>query len=485
MNIPATFMYVASMPSAPITVTLHPLTGWRIATQLKPTRDPNVFTAPNYQWFMDSPIEVGPITMRSWTETHGGKTSTWRIALHHLGTEAQADSFAVLGRAIVDEAIAVWGEPAAYDYGTYTFIVDYLPWSGGDGMEHRNSTVITSSRTTLSDQQKRVSALGTFSHEFFHSWNMERLRSKEIEPFKFATENMSDGLWFGEGFTQYYGPLIIRRAGFSTDSAFIRDMGGEIIGTMLSPARKHGSPVDMSRLAPFFDGGSWSDPTNRQNTFISYYTWGSVIAMGLDLTLREKCNKSLDDYMRQLWKNLGSHQSSALAPLRPYTVASLRDELAKLTRDPAFAESFFSRYVTGREVPDFSTLLEPAGYRLVTDPELKPYLGASLDDDTTRVFVNSTVEGGSMYDAGISSGDLVYAVDGVETPSTDAMLAAVAKHKVGDVVNVDVEQRKVRATVPMKIAGRREMKIGSYESLGIPLTEQVRTFRNNWLDSKR
>jgi S1-C subfamily serine protease len=108
-----------------------------------------------------------------------------------------------------------------------------------------------------------------------------------------------------------------------------------------------------------------------------------------------------------------------------------------------------------------------------------------LDDDTTRVFVNSTVEGGSMYDAGISSGDLVYAIDGVETPSIDAMLAAVAKHKVGDVVNVDVEQRKVRATVPMKIAGRREMKIVSYESLGIPLTEQVRTFRKNWLDSRR
>jgi len=484
MNIPATFMYPASMPSAPITVTLHPLTGWRVATQLKPTRDPNVFTAPNYQWFMDSPIEVGPITMRTWTESHGGKTSTWRIGLHHLGTEAGVDSFAVMGRSIVDEAIAVWGEPARYDYGTYTFIIDYLPWSGGDGMEHRNSTVITSSRSDVSEQQKRVNALGTFSHEFFHSWNMERLRSKEIEPFKFATEDMSDGLWFGEGFTNYYGPLVIRRAGFSTDSAFVTNMGGEIIGTILSPARRHGSPVDMSRLAPFFDGGSWSDPTNRQNIFISYYTWGSVVAMGLDLTLREKYNKSLDDYMRLLWKDYGSHQSAALAPLRPYTVANLRDELSKLTGDRAFAESFFSRYVTGREVPDFAALLEPAGYRLVNNGE-KPYLGASLDEDTTRVFINSTVEGGSMYDAGISSGDRVYAIDGVKTPTIEALNNTIAQHKIGDIVTVDVEQRMMRRTVPMKIVGRADMKIVSHESLGVPVTEQVRAFRKNWLDSKR
>ena len=100
--------------------------------------------------------------------------------------------------------------------------------------------------------------------------------------------------------------------------------------------------------------------------------------------------------MRQLWKNFGSRQSSAFAPLRPYTVANLRDELATLTGDAAFAKSFFARYVEGREVPDFATLLEPSGLRLVVDSVERPYLGASMDDDTTRVFINSSVEGGSM-----------------------------------------------------------------------------------------
>lgn len=484
MNMPATFMYVAGMSNAPIKLTIHPQTGWKVATQLAPTRDPFVFTAPNFQWFMDSPIEVGPVTMRTWTRTSNGKTSTWRIALHSLATDAQVDSFAVMGQKVVDEAIAVWGEPAGYDLGTYTFIIDYLPWASGDGMEHRNSTVISSSRTTIADSARRASALGTFSHEFFHSWNMERLRSKEIEPFEFGGEDMSDGLWFGEGFTNYYGPLILARAGFIPQENFVTNMGSEIIGTIQSPARNHGSPVDMSRLAPFFDGGAASDPTNRQNIFISYYTWGSVVAIGLDLTLREKYGKSLDDYMRQLWKNYGSHQSAGFAPLRPYTVANLRDELATFTGDRAFANSFFSRYVEGREVPDFATLLEPAGFRLVIDNE-KPYLGASMDDDTTRVFINSSQEGGSMFAAGISSGDLVYAIDGKPTTSIDALTAIISGHRVGDVVQVDVEQRQVRRTVPMTLRGRREMKVASYESLKLPVTPKIEEFRKNWLGSKR
>ena len=185
LNMPATFMFAREMESAPITLTIHPQPGWKIATQLAPTRNPDVFTAPNLQWFLDSPTEVGPVTFRSWTRTIGGKTSTWRLAVHHLGTEADVDSFAVMGRDIVDEAIAMWGEPAGYDLGTYTFIIDYLPWANGDGMEHRNSTIITSTRG-IGDRAARTSRLGTFSHEFFHSWNMERLRSKAIEPFNFA-----------------------------------------------------------------------------------------------------------------------------------------------------------------------------------------------------------------------------------------------------------------------------------------------------------
>ena len=117
MNIPATFMFAHGMENAPIKLTIHPADGWKVATQLAPASNPNVFTAPNMQWFMDSPAEVGPVTFRSWSKTFNGKPLTWRVALHHLGTEAEADSFAVMVRSVVDEAIGVWGEPASYDLG--------------------------------------------------------------------------------------------------------------------------------------------------------------------------------------------------------------------------------------------------------------------------------------------------------------------------------------------------------------------------------
>ena len=484
LNMPATFMYGRGMETAPITLTIHPPSDWKIATQLMPTRNPNVFTAPNLQWFFDSPTEVGPLSIRSWSSSSGGKTSTWRLAIHHLGTEADVDSFAVMGRNIVDEAIAVWGEPAGYDNGTYTFLIDYLPWANGDGMEHRNSTVITSTRT-ISSREQRIARLGTFSHEFFHSWNMERLRSKGIEPFNFEGEDMSGELWFGEGFTNYYGPLIIRRAGFYTDEQFLSMMGGEIIGTINSPARLHGSPVDMSRDAVFFDGATYLDPTNRQNIFISYYTWGSVVAMGLDLTLRERFGKTLDDYMRLLWRDYGKHQSNALAPKRPYTIADLRTALATFTGDAAFAKDFFSRYVEGKEVPDFVKLLAPAGFKLDVAAAATPYLGASLDDDSTGVFVNSSVEGGSTYLAGIANGDVIHAVDNVPVTSADSLQALIKRHKVGDVVRVGVTQQTVRRTIPMTIRGRREMTVMTYEKAGLPVTAEIQRFRENWLGSKR
>jgi predicted metalloprotease with PDZ domain len=254
---------------------------------------------------------------------------------------------------------------------------------------------------------------------------------------------------------------------------------------MMSPAIHHGSPIDMSRQAVFFDGGSFLDPTIRPNIFISYYSWGCVIAAGLDLTLRSRYHTTLDDYMRMLWKDFGSHQSKALAPERPYTVDDLRAELGKFTKDPSFANDFFRRYVEGREIPDFAMLLKPAGYTLVRDPVAHPYLGASLDNDSLGVFVNWSAEGGSAFAAGLASGDIVTSVDGERASSIDVLNAIIAKHKVGDVLKVSLLQKsKLPATVDMKLVGTNSMKVVSFESSGTPVTDAIRAFRTDWLGSK-
>src|SRR5262249_43920873 len=154
-----------------------------------------------------------------------------------------------------------------YEPGSYTFILDYLPYAGGDGMEHRNSTIITDAGSIV---QNRPQLLDAVAHEFFHCWNVERIRPDGIEPFDFDRANMTDSLWLAEGFTQYYGPLSLQRAGLMDLGATAATIAG-LVDSVSNPAHELRSAVDMSRMAPFIDGGRSSDRTNFARTVISYY----------------------------------------------------------------------------------------------------------------------------------------------------------------------------------------------------------------------
>ncbi|HEU4562117.1 MAG TPA: hypothetical protein VFS20_30090 [Longimicrobium sp.] len=486
LNMPATFMFARGIGDAPVRLRIRPRPGWRVATQLKPTADSTIFEAPHLQYFMDSPTEVGPFSMRTWTATHGGRTSTWRLAVHHLGNEAALDTFAEMTKRVVAEQVAMWGEPAAYDFGTYTFIADYLPWASGDGMEHRNSTILTSTRN-ITDPRQRLGVLGTVSHEFFHSWNVERLRPHSLEPFDFERENMSGELWFAEGFTSYYDALFIRRAGIFTDEQYAEDMSSNVASVISDPGRRHFSAVEMSMQAPFVDAAVSIDPVNRPNTFISYYTWGAAIGLGLDLSIRTRFpGLSLDDYMRALWRQYGRHQTTALAPERPYTLADLRRVLGEVTRDTAFANDFFRRYIEGRGVVDYQRLLAAGGFLVRPANPGQPWLGAQLvaGDDSSVVIAGPTLQGSSLYNAGIDRLDRVYAVDGTPTPTPDSLRAVLSRRRVGATVGMDVAQRGTRRTVQVTLVENPEMQVVTYESAGVPVTDAIRAFRRGWLGSR-
>src|SRR5215213_10295648 len=190
INIPAALMFARGWFERPARVTFVQPAGkkWRVATQLFPTADPLVFTAPNIHYLMDSPTDFSNFMLREFTVDDGQKRNgpppTFRIALTHEGTDAEADAFAKDVERIVREATALWGELPNFETNTYTFLSVYLPWANGDGMEHRNSTSVTA-RGALRNPQQRQGILGTVSHEFFHTWNMERLRSAGVEPFNF------------------------------------------------------------------------------------------------------------------------------------------------------------------------------------------------------------------------------------------------------------------------------------------------------------
>jgi len=304
INMPAALMWARGLERRPATVRFEPPAGatWRVATQLFPGADANTFTAPNLQYLMDSPSEFGAFALRTFSvEDSGGRKPTFRVAVHHQGSDEELAAYARDTEAIVREARNVYGEYPAFENNTYTFLADYLPWANGDGMEHRNSTVLTSSGSL---RASRAGLLGTVSHEFFHSWNVERIRPQSLEPFNFEEANMSGELWLAEGFTSYYGPLIVHRAGLTDAATYARSLSGTINAVMFDPGRRIRTAEEMSRFAPFVDAATSIDPTNFSNTFISYYTWGAAIGLGLDLSLRERSDGriTLDHFMRALWR---------------------------------------------------------------------------------------------------------------------------------------------------------------------------------------
>ena len=149
---------------------------------------------------------------RRWTASEPGKSYTIRLMVHSNDSDADLDRYAAMAERVYRQHAALWGDLPDHEGGTYTFLADYVPYATGDGMEHRNSTYIPS---TQSLAEGNFGQIQTLSHELFHAWNVERLRPAELEPFDFTRANPTGALWFAEGFTSYYGPLTIRRAGIT------------------------------------------------------------------------------------------------------------------------------------------------------------------------------------------------------------------------------------------------------------------------------
>lgn len=477
LNAPAAFLWARGLERRPVTVTFQPARPeWKVATQLFPTRDPYTFTAPDFPYFMDSPVEISAHEVRSWQWTSGGRTQTLRLALHHQGTAQEAEAFTEMVKRVVDEQEAVFGELPRFDVGSYTFLADYLPWVPGDGMEHRNSTVLTSPRPLSTGA---LANLGTVSHEFFHAWNVERIRPRSLEPFNFEEANMSGELWFAEGFTSYYDDLFIQRAGIYALDQYAELLAGTLNGVLNAPGRGFFSPVEMSRQAPFVDAAASIDPTNRANTYISYYTWGAAVGLGLDLTLRARFpGVTLDDYMRAMWATYGK-------PEIPYTLADLRNVLGTVTGDRAFAEDFFRRYVEGREVVDYERLLGEAGLLLRRANPGRPFLGLALEYQEGRAVVSAPpLIGTPAYRAGLERGDTVLSVEGRPLVSAEEFAALVGARRPGEEVTVEWVQRGERRNARLTLAENPSFEVVTYEKAGRPVTDAVRAFRERWLGPK-
>ncbi len=471
LNIPATFVWARDLGHRPVhlKINLPKDSNWKVATQLRDEEN-NTYYAPDTYYFMDSPILMADLHMRE--RIIDGQNI--RLALNTPATDAEVDTYFEEVIKIVEQQKAVFGELPKFDFGEYTFLSNYMPNASGDGMEHRNSTFVVSSKPL--NRPLGNTSMGTMSHEFFHAWNVERIRPASLEPFDFEDANMSGELWFAEGFTSYYTNLIRARSGNITKEQYVNGLGGAVNYVMNAPGRKYFNPIEMSYRAPFVDAAASIDPTNNANIFISYYTYGSVIGLALDMSLRTMDNgKSLDGYMEHVWKSHGK-------PEIPYSVRDLQARLGEYAGED-FANDFFSKHIFNSDMPDYASLFKQMGVNFNRTNEGGTTLGGNLRlRDGYAQLTSNAIVGSPLYDAGIEREDKIEAIAGVRMEDIEKLniREILSQYKPGDDIEISLDRwgkdlwKKVTLAEDM---GRRTSWDGEADA-----TAQKR--REDWLRKK-
>lgn len=469
LNIPATFMFSPELSARRIEVTfdVREDLDWEVATQF-PLVSGTTYSAPNLYYFMDSPTEISNYMLRSFTVD--GKTIN--LALHHNGTEQEADEYFEKVKKVVLAEKEVYGELPDFDYGNYTFLACYIPNASGDGMEHRNSTILTSTRSLANGGMERN--IGTVSHEFFHAWNVERIRPKTLEPFDFEKANMSGALWFAEGFTSYYTGLILCRAGLSSPKEYVEGLAGTFNYVWNSPARQFFNPIEMSFQAPFVDAATSVDPVNRDNMFISYYSYGSVLGLALDLSLREN-NKNLDDFMKLVWKKYGVTEI-------PYTIQNLHNALNEYAGE-TFGDHFFNNYIYQSEMPNYKTLMESVGV-ILEQPKSEPYFGAYVSmsaDKSGYMILRNTKMGSPAYEAGLDNGDVILSINDKPFVEDQKFEDYLKQFSIGEPLQVEFKRYGNDKTTEMVLIPSPDYSFGLMEDKEQVPSKKMLEHRKKWL----
>ncbi len=477
LNIPSALPWLSEFTDNPITVRfVFPDTARNTVVTQLPILDSarHIYFAPNLQYLMDSPVIIGDVNTVP-IPVSGEKDNDMRLAMLGEMDEGDLLSLTSMTTKVIEEQRAVFGELPLYDFGTYTFLCTNGLSVYNDGMEHRNSTVITApSPAKIND------FIGTISHEFFHCWNAERIRPAALEPFDFTRANVCGELWFAEGFTSYYGDIVLCRAGIVSPDEYVSMLGRKINTVINAPGRLFGSPVHMSQMAPFTDEAASIDETNFNNTFLSYYIYGEAIAVALDLRLRtEFKEKSLDDLMKAMWNNYGKNEKG-------YTNEDLKATLADVTGNPDFATEFFNKYIFGNELPDFTVLLDKAGYKFVKKNPGKTSAGIfrMKFDGGKSVLTSEPLYGSPLYNAGVSEGDEIVTIDSQPVPDYAELNYIIGTRKAGDEVKIVFSHNGKTKESNLKLEEDNQYIVIPKEQFSIKLKEDEIQLRTNWLGSK-
>lgn len=386
------------------------------------------FEAPNYGALADGPIEVGKFEE---FQLSGIKPEI-RVAIHGENwTKKRVEED--LRRICAYELKLMEGAPFEH----YTFILHLGKGAGGGGMEHMNSTAIGA----FSDEYLP----GVAAHEFFHLWNVKRIRPASLEPVDDTKEQYTRALWFAEGVTNTYSAYTLVRSGIWSKDHFYADLGEQISELEVRPANRWQSAEQSSLDAWLEKYPLYNQPEHS----VSYYTKGQVLGDLLDIVIRDRTGneKSLDDVLRAMNANFAKQGKT------------YRDSLdVQLTAESiaggSFAE-FFEKYVSGTEPLPYQQILATAGLTLRTVEHRRPALGFFLEHEPNGPYVVSAVDSESPAgQASLRAGDVVVSWDGGEVPRrVDRWLR---DQRPGDLLKLRVRREDKEITLEFRLAEIKE-----------------------------
>ncbi len=375
---------------------------------------------------------------------------------------------------------AMWGPP---EFDSYTFLIHFAADDhSGDGMEHLTSTQIIESGA-LGEEGVYADTLDTVAHEFFHVWNVKRLRPVELGPWDFTRPANTRGLWIAEGLTNYYGHLMLRRSGIWDDTRFFRTENQTVTGIENAPGSHLMSAEESSLLAPFLDDAPHAQQTSLANTSISYYPKGELIGLVLDLLIRGKTNgkASLDDVMRRMYDEfyLKSPNASYYLRGRGYT----SEDFQRVASDVSGSDlnDFFQRYVRGVEVLPYDEALAYVGMHLVREQARQPFnAGIGIDwGKTGTVTIGSVRNDSPAEEAGLQEGDEIVSL-GRKNVSRENWLVSLARYKQGDRVPITVkrDRRTIQTAILLREPERFDYRIEDQKDA----TAKQKALRQAWLN---
>ena len=435
LNGAPTFITLADLSPRPHEVILNPASGWKRSITALPAMDgsDHRYRAPDYDTLVDSPIVIGNPAVYDF-EVDGKKHSLVNVGEAGVfdGARAAKDL-----ETIVKEDRRLWG---FLPYDRYVFF-NMITESGG-GLEHKNSTVLMTNRWSTRTRRAYLAWLDLASHEYFHAWNVKRLRPAELGPFDYENENITRSLWIAEGFTDYYADLQVLRAGLQTRDEYLEDLSSTIELLQTTPGRL----VQSAEMASFDAWIKYYRPDeNSNNTTISYYTKGTVIAFLLDAKIRKATNgtKSLDDVMRTAYQKFSGPKGYT-----PEEFRAVAEQVAGTS-----LKVFWDTAVESTSELDYTETLDTLGLRFKpplppADRPAKPWLGISTRIDNGRLLVAQVQRDSPADVAGLNVDDEILAIDDFRVRA-DRLDNRLEQYQRGDKVAFLVARREQLVRIPV------------------------------------